>query len=88
MRASLLDKQTSVKRTEHMLIEKAYNEFHPPPSLFQYVEASAVEETESNSDDYLSAKKMAYIQKRMVCVLLLQRVMFLKKCIQCMGWNI
>jgi hypothetical protein len=67
MRASLLDKQTSVKRTEHMLIEKAYNEFHPPPSLFQYVEASAVEETESNSDDYLSAKKMAYIQKDGLC---------------------
>jgi hypothetical protein len=50
-----------------MLIEKAYNEFHPPPSLFQYVESSAVKETESNSDDYLSGKKMAYIQKDGLC---------------------
>jgi hypothetical protein len=67
MRSSLLDKQTSVKRTEHMLMEKAYHEFHPPQSLFQYVQSSAVEETESNSDDYLSAKKMAYIQKDGLC---------------------
>jgi hypothetical protein len=63
MRASLLDKQTAEKRTDHMLIEKAYNEFHAPKSLFQTAKSLEERNNESNSDDSLSAKKMTYLQK-------------------------
>jgi hypothetical protein len=49
-----------------MLIEKANNAFHPPKSLFPTVHSS-VEETETNSNDFLSAKKMAYLANVGLC---------------------
>jgi hypothetical protein len=66
MRASVLDKQTAIKRTEQMLIEKAYNAINPPTSLFQTVPV-AVKKTETNSDGNLSAKKMAYLDSVGLC---------------------
>jgi hypothetical protein len=67
MRASMLDKQTAIKRTEQMLIEKAYNAFHPPTSLFQTIPV-AVKNTETNLDGYLSEKKMVYLDSVGLCL--------------------
>jgi hypothetical protein len=61
-----MDKQTAIKRTEQMLIKKAYNAFHPPKSLFQTIHISE-EETETPSDGCLSAKKMAYVDRVGLC---------------------
>jgi hypothetical protein len=83
---SLLDKQTANKRTKHMLIEKANNAFHPPKSLFPTVHSS-VEETETNSNDFLSAEKMAYLANVGLCFTNVKGNV-LKKYIQCMSWNI
>jgi hypothetical protein len=66
MRACLLDKQTADKRKEYMLIKKAYDAVHPPKSIFQSVQLSEFQ-TETKSDGYLSAKKMAYIDSVGLC---------------------
>jgi hypothetical protein len=61
MRASLLDKHTANKRAEEMLIEKAYNAFHPPKSLFNSVDIAVEDVGDTpNADGDLSAKKLAY----------------------------
>jgi hypothetical protein len=62
LRAYLLDKQTADKRKEYMLIKKAYDAVYPPKSIFQ-----SEFQTETKSDGYLSAKKMAYVDSVGLC---------------------
>jgi hypothetical protein len=63
LRAYLLDKQTADKRKEYsMLIKKAYDAVHTPKSIFQ-----SEFQTETKSDGYLSAKKMAYVDSIGLC---------------------
>jgi hypothetical protein len=68
MRASLLDKQTAIKRTEHMLIEKAYNAFHPPKSFLNPTIAVAEESKPSGLKvESLSSNKMVYVPNIGLC---------------------
>jgi hypothetical protein len=60
MRASTLEKQTAVRRTEYMLIERAYNQIHPPASLFD-------EEIVMVTHPSLLSMKMIYLSEHGLC---------------------
>jgi hypothetical protein len=66
MRASTLEKQTAERRTEHMLIQRAYNDMYPPDSIFLESHGD-FDVTNSQSDQILSSMKMTYVQDKGLC---------------------
>jgi hypothetical protein len=62
MRASNLEKQTALRRTEHMLIQRAYNNIHPPASLLDHDDTRNAEDPKNDHHMNLSSMKMVYIQ--------------------------
>jgi hypothetical protein len=66
MRSSTLEKQTAIRRTQHMLIQRAYNDMYPPSSIFpdRFGDSDV---TKRPSDPILSSMKMLYVQNKSLC---------------------
>jgi hypothetical protein len=63
MRASKIDKQTATRRTEQMLIDRAYNDLYPPGSLFDEDEDDSTT-LPNHNDNSLSSLKMVFLPKQ------------------------
>jgi hypothetical protein len=66
MRASKIDKQTATRRTEQMLIDRAYNDLYPPGSLFDEDEddSDSITTLPNRNDNSLSSMKMVFLPKQ------------------------
>jgi hypothetical protein len=66
MRASKIDKQTATRRTEHMLINRAYNDLYPPGSLFDDDEdnSDSILTVPNRNDNSLSSLKMVFLPEQ------------------------
>jgi hypothetical protein len=60
MRASTIEKQTALRRTEFMLIERAYNQINPPLSLFD-------DDASMETNPSLSSMKMIFDTEHGLC---------------------
>jgi hypothetical protein len=67
MRASTLEKQTAMRRTEHMLIQRAYNDMYPPSSFFPVICGDSDVNNSQPADQILSSMKMLYVQDKGLC---------------------
>jgi hypothetical protein len=65
-RASLVDKQTAIRRTEEMLIDRAYYAVYPPPSLNHDNEADLLPKTDLGLSLF-SAQKLSYVKNVGIC---------------------
>jgi hypothetical protein len=61
-RASVVDKQTAIRITEEMLIDRAYNAVYPPPSLQYENEEELFSKPKSKGLVLFSAQKLTYVQ--------------------------
>jgi hypothetical protein len=65
-RASEVDKQTAIRRTEEMLIDRAYNAVYPPPS-FHLDNKTDLFPTTDLGFSLFSSQKLSYVKKLGIC---------------------